>query len=529
MFEITDTLSLIVPLDKQVRNDIRLRTEDYFSFQKTKPPVTYNTLNEHADKLISKYKWNRDYKAFVMVCCGNAIWRPVVGSVPYNRRMLMLPQCLRSSRLCKGSFDELGLLCSDCGNCLISELLQKAESLGYLAVIAEGTTLASRLVESGKVDAIVGVSCLDSLQRLVSSVNKYAVPAIGIPLLTNGCKDTTVDDEWIMEEITYFKQHENMRLLNLNDLRSKTTALFTKELITDLLHLSGSATDQLVLQTLLAGGKRIRPMLAVMTYEAFCSHPSSQIMEHLALSVECFHKASLIHDDIEDNDSSRYGKETIHAQYGIPVAINLGDLLIGEGYRLISECNLSSDLLRECLRIISRGHKELAIGQGTELMARFSDDILSIKDILTVFENKTAAAFKVSLLLGAVTGGADKKMISLLDQFSYLMGVAYQLQDDLEDFSVENGISTFENPSVLIAMLAEKVSENDKTKMKSALTDNNFNDLQLLMNKYMIREAITDLLKDYLNKIDLCLKNMDNIGLKLALHEIMGKTFKNYI
>lgn len=529
MFEITDTLSLVVPLDKQVRNNIRTKVEHYFSFQKIKPPVSYSTLDKLACTLIRKYNLGHDYKAFVMVCCGNAIWRQVVGTVSYNRRMLLLPQCLRNSRLCKGRFDELGLLCSECGNCILSELLHEAETLGYLAIVAEGTTLASRLVESGKVQAIIGVGCLDSLQKMFTSVNKYAVPAIGIPLLTNGCKDTTADIEWIKEEINYFNKESDLRLLNLNNLKDKTVALFKEELIINLLNLSGSSTDQLVLETLLAGGKRIRPLLAVLTYETFCSEPSSQIIEHLALSVECFHKASLIHDDIEDNDSLRYGKETIHAHYGIPVAINLGDLLIGEGYKLISECNLPPDILRECLKIVAQGHKALSLGQGTELMARVNGDILSLNDVLAVFENKTAAAFKVSLLLGAVTGGADKKMISLLDHFSHLMGIAYQIQDDLEDFTVENGFTSFENPSVLIAMLAEKVSRNDKDQMKKALSENNLHDLQLLMNKYMIRKAITDLLTDYLNKIDTCLKDIQNVGLKLALHEIVGKTFKDYI
>lgn len=529
MFEITDTLSLVVPLDKQVRNNIRTKAEHYFSLKKAKPPVSYSTLDKLASTLISKYNLDHDYKAFVMVCCGNAIWRQVVGIVPYYRRMLLLPQCLRNSRLCKGRFDELGLLCSECGNCILTELLHEAETLGYLAVVTEGTTLASRLVESGKVQGIIGVGCLDSLQKMFTSVNKFAVPAIGIPLLTNGCKDTTADIEWIKEEINYFNKESDLRLLNLHNLKDKTAALFTEDNITDLLNLSGSTTDQLVLETLLAGGKRIRPMLAVLTYEMFCSQPSSQIMEHLALSVECFHKASLIHDDIEDNDSIRYGKETIHTQYGIPVAINLGDLLIGEGYRLIGECNLPSDILRECLKIVTRGHKALSLGQGTELMARFSGDILPVDDIVTIYKNKTAAAFKVSLLLGAVAGGAGKKIISLLDHFSHLMGIAYQIQDDLEDFTVENGFTSFENPSVLIAMLAEKVSSDDKDQMKNALSENNLHDLQLLMNKYMIREAITDLLIEYLNKIDTCLKDIQNVGLKLALHEIMGKTFKDYI
>src|SRR5665648_1004063 len=114
----------------------------------------------------------------------------------------------------------------------------------------------------------------------------------------------------------------------------------------------------------------------------------------LALSVECFHKASLIHDDIEDNDDVRYGKETIHARYGIPVAINTGDYLIGEGYRLISESTLPPAMIREGIKIVSRGHRSLTIGQGSELISIHSKEILSLNEMLDLFDNKTAAAFK---------------------------------------------------------------------------------------------------------------------------------------
>jgi len=528
MLAAINNFPLIVPLDRQVRNNIRKEVKHYFSFYKSEPPVSMDTLDEFAATLIEKYGWDKSYKAFVMVCCGNEIWRPVVDSVPYNRRMLLLPQCLRNSLLCKAHYDELGLLCSDCGNCNISEFLREAENLEYMTIVAEGTTIASQLTESGRVDAIIGVSCLEVLQKLFSTVNKFGIPAIGIPLLTCGCKDTTADEKWIMEEIHNFDQHTEFMLLNLNNVSNKVTSIFTEEKLIKLLNLSGSSTDRLVLETMLAGGKRIRPLLTVLAYEAFSKQPDEEILEHLALSVECFHKASLIHDDIEDNDLSRYGKETVHIRYGIPVAINLGDLLIGEGYRLIASCDLDPQIIRECMKVVSQGHKALSTGQGAELMSRINNETLSLNDILTVFENKTAAAFRVSLLLGAIAGGADERTLRALDQFSSLIGLAYQIKDDLEDFTVENRVVSFENPSIWISLLAEKVNGDVKL-MRKAFLQNDISQLQSLMEKYMIRDSITNLLKEFLHRIDLCLSNLHNIGLKLALHEIVGKTFNEYI
>jgi geranylgeranyl diphosphate synthase type II len=364
---IETTLSLRVPADSNLRDDIRRKTDNYFSVNKSVPPVSYHELADYADDLIEKNNWDKGYKAFIMVCIGNAIWRSVVGSIPYNRRMLLLPQCLKNSNMCKGSQDELGLLCNECGNCNISGFLNEAENLGYITIVTEGTTIATRLIENGNVDAIIGVGCMEVLQKMFTAVRKYSVPAIGVPLLTCGCIDTTADAKWIKEELHNIDLDSGFRLLNISNLKERTVSLFTEEQIVKLLKLSDSPTDDIVKEIMLSGGKRIRPLLTILTYQAFSRNPDQNVLNHLAMSVECFHKASLIHDDIEDNDSLRYGKETIHARYGTPVAINLGDLLIGEGYRLISECNLPPQIGMECLKVVSRGHKALSIGQGDEL------------------------------------------------------------------------------------------------------------------------------------------------------------------
>jgi len=395
--------------------------------------------------------------------------------------------------------------------------------------VSEGTTMASRLVESGNVDAIVGVGCMEVLQKMFSSVRKYSVPAIGVPLISCGCIDTTADAEWINEEIYNIDLHSGFNLLNFNNLKERTASLFIESQIEKLLGLTQSTTDRIVKEVLLAGGKRIRPLLTVLAYEAFSKHPDQDLLNYLALSVECFHKASLIHDDIEDNDLSRYGKDSIHARYGIPVALNIGDLLVGEGYRLISDCNLSPKITSDLLKVISHGHKALSLGQGAELMAQFGNEILSMKEILYIFENKTSAAFRVSLLVGAIVAGADEEALVHLDHFSHLIGIAYQMKDDLEDFMPANDASSFQIQSALIAMLAEKADRTDCQIMKEALSRNNAESVQKLIEKYSVREELTTLLKDYLHKTESCVGNLQNIRLKLALNEIVGKTFRDFI
>jgi len=522
-------LTLIVPEETRLREEIREKTDRYFVTNVTIPPVSYTMLAGFADSLIAENGWDPDYKAFAMICCGNAVWRSVVGTIPFERRMLLLPQCLRNSQKCKAQEDEFGLLCNECGNCSISGFIREAEDLGYITVVAEEATIASRLVESGKVDAIIGVGCMETLQKIFRTVNKYSVPAIGILLLTCGCIDTKADASWIRKEINFRHNSNGFRLLNLNDLRDKTASLFTPEKINTLLGLKDNPTDEILRDLLLAGGKRIRPLLTALTYQAFSKEPDKKVLEYLAMSVECFHKASLVHDDIEDGDDHRYGKDTVHKKHGIPIAINIGDLLIGEGYRLVSECRLDSVVRNECIRIISAGHRLMSEGQGDELLARRNNDMLNLNEVLKIFRSKTAEAFKVSLLTGALAGGADHDSVRILEEFSYLTGIAYQLKDDLEDITEAGDEHVLRNPSAVISALYEKTGESEKEILKSLIEGNDISEISKLLKKYRINDYIDSLIEEYLVRIQSSLSGLQNISLKLALHEIVGKTFSKYL
>jgi len=290
-----------------------------------------------------------------------------------------------------------------------------------------------------------------------------------------------------------------------------------------------NTTEKIAFESLLSGGQRLRPFLAVLAYEAFVAEPDPAILNMLALSVECFHKASLIHDDIEDNDDVRYGKETIHARYGVPVAINTGDYLIGEGYRLIAESTLSPVLVREGIKIVSRGHKSLTIGQGAELISIRSKEILSLKDMLELFENKTSAAFKVSLLLGAVVGGASGEMLEILNRFSNLIGVGYQIKDDLSDYHGNKGDIAVRKFSILLSVLEEQLPKSEKDSLLVAYKLDDYDAIYELIDRYRIQNITRELLINTINEAKRCLENISNIGLKLALHEILGKIFKDYI
>ena len=95
-------------------------------------------------------------------------------------------------------------------------------------------------------------------------------------------------------------------------------------------------------------------------------------VKRTALAIEAFHKASLVHDDIEDDDTFRYGRETLHRQHGVSTAINVGDYLIGLGYRLVSRerKELGGDCAADILDRLADAHLKLSEGQGAELLWR---------------------------------------------------------------------------------------------------------------------------------------------------------------
>ncbi len=180
-------------------------------------------------------------------------------------------------------------------------------------------------------------------------------------------------------------------------------------------------------------------------------------MKRLAIAVECFHKASLVHDDIEDDDDERYGEPTLHADHGVPVALNCGDLLVGEGYRLIAESDARPDTLVAMMRIASRGHRTLCLGQGAELCWIRAPRPMTPFEVLHVFRQKTAPAFEVALQIGAALAGADEDLLSVLGTYSDALGVAYQIRDDLEDVAAREL-----RPSLPLAIAYERAKGEDR-------------------------------------------------------------------
>ncbi len=315
------------------------------------------------------------------------------------------------------------------------------------------------MLSSGQIECVIGIGCLDSLERSFPLAVKGAIPSIGIPLFNSDCKDSRVDKDWIFEALPIKNETEWSKQVNLENIRKEIQLWFSTEKLKAIFG-SDNETVLIANKWLEAGGKRWRPLIMTSLYRAMIHDDglTNENLMKLAISIECFHKASLVHDDIADNDSERYGKPALHEEYDVPVALNTGDLLMGYGYQLIAQSGLNADQISKLLQVASKGHRDLCIGQGQELVLRKKTSALSIDETIDIFTYKTAPAFEVALKFGAIAANGSDQLLNILGEYSKALGIAYQIQDDIEDFNQESNINDINSlrPSLIIAILGEK-------------------------------------------------------------------------
>jgi geranylgeranyl pyrophosphate synthase len=516
---------LQVPEKALVRNRLRKAARELVAERAILPPADFSLITELAGEVLQRTETDRRFLEFTIVVCGNEIWRKVVAATPYNRRLLLLPQCLKSTEKCQAEIDQLGLICAGCGSCKIDSILQKAELLGYTTLVAEGTTVAINLVQEGAVDAVIGVSCMSVLQKSFEPVSHAAVPVIGIPLLFEGCAETDVDNRWLDDEIDNFQEDAAIQPLSVSSLKTTVEQYFSGEVLKNTFGQTDDPTVQMAIQTMMNGGRRMRPLLTALAYSAYSPEVSDRLLRELSIVVECFHKASLIHDDVEDNDDFRYGTETIHKLNGTAIAINAGDYLLGKGYELLGKLPLMPEKLAACYQMVSSGHVALSLGQGADLMASRYHSIPTIEQQLGIFERKTGSAIRVALLLGACAADAPEADLEVLKTFSGYLGMAYQINDDLNEFRDGDEHTHPADYPLLLSLLAEESDEISKTTLQLNDAENNWPEIVAAIRGSEIDRKAETLLQQHIGKAYRELDKLTNLKMKLSLYMVLGKIF----
>ncbi len=193
--------------------------------------------------------------------------------------------------------------------------------------------------------------------------------------------------------------------------------------------------------SLLAGGKRLRPVLMLETYRMFGG--AGVGIENFMAAMEMIHTYSLVHDDLPamDNDEYRRGKKTTWAVYGDAMGILAGDSLLNYAFETavvtFRNCETPEDYRRVAfaMSVLSRnaGIYGMIGGQAADIEAEKQAESLTEQQILYIHTHKTGALIEAAMLIGAVLAGAPRKLEPQLSQCAMDIGVAFQIQDDILD------------------------------------------------------------------------------------------------
>jgi geranylgeranyl pyrophosphate synthase len=479
----------VVPETRELRDRIRAEAARFGQTFDRSKPLTKPDLQKFGEDFLRRMGLGEQYLGFTMVALTNEFWREQVSAVDFKRRLLLLPHCLKNAEGCPADYDEFGLDCKKCGACSVADFKVKAEELGYKVLVSEGTPIVLKIIVSGHVDAIVGVACLNVLEKALDKVLLAGVPCVAAPLLSSNCRSTSVDDDWVAELIDLRTEPPKARTKTFVHLMRAAHQICEEPQLSRLAPRSrvkspplapqergvegqgnGKASvdplaihEQIAYDWLAQGGKRSRPFITLAAYDALKGAPGTVAEESIslpdsvrrtALAIEAFHKASLVHDDIEDDDTFRYGRETLHRQYGVSTAINVGDYLIGLGYRLVSRerKELGGDCTADILDRLADAHMKLSEGQGAELIWRDAQEkALTALDALKIYALKTAPAFEAALYAGLRLAGPADHYEKMVVEFSRNLGVAFQVLNDLKDWEGDSDNKLLAGQDVLSA------------------------------------------------------------------------------
>ena len=183
-----------------------------------------------------------------------------------------------------------------------------------------------------------------------------------------------------------------------------------------------------IIYSMSGGGKRLRPVLLLITAEAFGGSVDEAMPA--ALAVEIFHNFTLLHDDIMDNADVRRGKPSVYAKWGGNVALLSGDAMLITAYKSLAR--VASERLPRVMSIFSDMALEVCEGQQYDMDFETMSKV-TVEEYMQMIECKTSALLSGSAMIGATMAGASEKDIKKIYRFATELGLAFQLQDDVLD------------------------------------------------------------------------------------------------
>ena len=257
------------------------------------------------------------------------------------------------------------------------------------------------------------------------------------------------------------------------------------------------------------GGKRLRPILTLMTAEVF-GESSANAMD-AALSIEVFHNFSLVHDDIMDDAPLRRGKQTVHEKWNLNTGILSGDAMLIMAYQLFE--NYDAQTFQDLARLFSKTALEVCEGQQYDIDFETRDDV-TIAEYLKMIEYKTAVLVAAAMKMGAIVAKASIEDQDAIYEFGRHLGIAFQLQDDYldafgnpETFGKQVGGDIIENKKTYLYLKTlELGSDDDTLNLKTFMSNselpnsNKVEKVKALFKSSGAAESTQNAVKDYTNK-----------------------------
>ncbi|MBM4012489.1 MAG: polyprenyl synthetase [Planctomycetes bacterium] len=510
------------PSTKQLRDRLRAMVSDCVASWRAEgiPPAirTPAGLRDQAERIVRRAGAGVDAVGWTMVALVSEHWRDRLGSIPSGRRLVLLPDCPVAPEA--GGSPGVPKVCGP--SCGIATIWAAARDHGWVVEPTSTGVAAIGSLLTGQYDGVLGVARLADLERAFAMLPAFALPIAAVPYAdsgearSGGCAESlaaaALDVEWVLR-LLGVAGGDAAPVGDYLPLLREAAGMFEPAAITRLLVDHGlqdgvggvdagggwaplEAAAGMSVDFLARGGKFLRPFVTLAAFDAVtadladaagrpavglvsdpaATRPSAKAA---AVAIEIFHKASLVHDDIEDGDAARYGRATLHEEVGVASALNAGDYLLGLGYRIMAGLpGLDATAIRDAVAILADAHVRLAKGQGAELWWRDGagrgGDIerLSPHEALEIYGLKTSPAFEAAVALGVRLAGGDPRTAAPLGRYARHVGTGFQVLNDLKDWAgdLENdrraaGDLIGGRPTVLWALAMETLPAVDRARL----------------------------------------------------------------
>jgi heptaprenyl diphosphate synthase len=299
-----------------------------------------------------------------------------------------------------------------------------------------------------------------------------------------------------------------------------------KKIIKENVKSSEKEFDEAIFPLVNTEGKMLRP--AFLLIAAKFGEYNPEKIHNLAAAIEMMHMATLVHDDVVDEAKLRRGVETIQHKYSKEYAVYIGDFLFCQCFIMLSGFDYSTENLRDISKAISK----ICMGEIIQHNIRYSKNT-NLKKYIKVISGKTAALFAISFYTGAKESNCSEKISKLLGRVGYYIGMAFQIIDDLLDYSGDTSelgknaqsdlIKGYYTLPLIYAMAEDKENRISTILDNSSLNDENVREITKLVNEYKGIDKAQNLADKYTKKAFEYIEKLPNCASKEIIKDIAQK------